>query len=133
MNSPMLRDITLALLRIALGAAAIAQGLDYLVLSGIDESIGQASAAQVAVPAVMVWTVALVSLLAGALLAVGLLSSAASLLLIAVICWQGWAFAASQGWSALEFPLVATAALVVIVVFGPGRLSVDGILARVES
>lgn len=132
MDRPVVRDATLLLLRLALGVVFIAHGYDRLFIDGMDETVGQFSAWEIPQPKLSAWLTVAVEILGGALLAIGLLTTAVAglLMLLAAaalyfVHLENGFFVAEGG---IEFTLVLVAGLLVVVVFGSGRASVDGVL-----
>jgi putative oxidoreductase len=134
MDRPVVRDAALLCLRVVLGVVFIAHGWDRWFLSGIVDTTGQFSAWGVPQPRLSAYLTATAELLGGALLALGLLTTltagALTLLVVAALYFVhlGNGFFVAQG--GVEYPLVVIAALLMIVVFGSGRASIDGVLQR---
>ncbi len=134
MDRPVVRDAALFVLRVVLGGVFIAHGVDKFYLSGITKTTGQFSALGIPQPKLSAYLAATAETLGGALLVIGLLTtfiaSALALLMIAALYFvhlsQGF-FVTGGGF---EYVLVLIVSLLMIVVFGSGRASVDGILAR---
>ena len=134
MDRPVVRDAALFVLRVVLGGVFIAHGVDKFYLSGITKTTGQFSALGIPQPKLSAYLAATAETLGGALLVIGLLTtfiaSALELLMIAALYFvhlsQGF-FVTGGGF---EYVLVLIVSLLMIVVFGSGRASVDGILAR---
>ncbi len=137
MNRPAVRDAALLIFRAVLGIIFVAHGVDKVFFTG------PAATAQVfaqwGIPQAQMsaWVCALVEMVAGSLLVVGLLSTAAAGVLALLAGLAGYfvhlgngLFAAEGG---VEYPLVLVVALLMIVVFGPGRASLDGVLSRVDA
>ena len=134
MDKPAVRDAALLLLRIVLGIVFVAHGWDKLLITGLTETTGQFSAWGVPQPKLSAYLVMAGELLGGALLVVGLLTTfvaGALALLMAAAIWfvhlGNGLFAADGG---VELPAVLIVALLMIVVFGAGRASLDGVLTR---
>jgi len=134
MDKPAVRDAALLLLRLVLGIVFVAHGWDKLLITGLTETTGQFSAWGVPQPKLSAYLVMAGELLGGALLVVGLLTTfvaGALALLMAAAVWfvhlGNGLFAADGG---VELPAVLIAALLMIVVFGAGRASLDGVLTR---
>lgn len=130
----MVRDAALLVLRLVLGVVFIAHGYQRLFIDGMVETTGQFSAWQVPQPKLSAWITTLVELGGGGLLILGLLSTvAAGVLLLLVLAalyfvhLDNGFFIADGG---IELTLVLAAALVMIIVYGPGRASLDGVLQR---
>lgn len=134
MDKPAVRDAALLLLRIALGTVFIAHGWDKLMFTGLTETAGQFSAWGVPQPQLSAWLVMATELLGGALLVVGLLTTFVAGLLALLMVAAIWFVHLDSGFftatGGLEFPAVLVAALVMIVVFGSGRVSLDGVLSK---
>lgn len=139
MDKPVVRDAALLIFRGVLGLVFIAHGWDKLIMTGITETTGQFSAWQVPQPKLSAYVAGIAELIGGALLVVGLLTTiiagALALLMLAAAYFvhldQG--FFSDSGLvsgGGLEYPVVLIAGLLMIVVFGSGRASVDGVLAR---
>lgn len=134
MDKPVVRDAALLIFRVVLGIIFVAHGWEKLFISGITQTTGQFSAWGVPQPTLSVWIAAVAELLGGAFLVVGLLTTfvagALALLITAAIYFvhlgTGF-FVADNG---VEFPLLIIASLMIIVVFGSGRASIDGVLTR---
>lgn len=133
MDKPVVRDITLLLLRATLGFIFIAHGWDRVFITGLVETTGQFSAWGIPQPKLSAYLVAGTELIGGALLVVGLLTTfiAGALALLAgaalyFVHLDNGIFISTGG---IEYPLVLVMALLVIVVFGSGRASIDGVLS----
>lgn len=134
MDKPVIRDAALLILRIALGVVFIAHGYDRWFITGMVETTGQFSALGIPQPKLSAYLAGVVELLGGGLLVVGLLTTvaASALILLAAsalyfVHLENGFFIASGG---IEYVSVLIAALLIIVVFGTGRASVDGVLQR---
>lgn len=134
MNKPFVRDSALLLFRAVLGLIFVAHGWEKLFISGATKTTGQFSAWGIPQPELSAWICAIAELVGGGLLVVGLLTTiiagALTVLMIAAIYFvhlDGQFFVADNG---LEFPLLLVVSLVMIVVFGSGRASIDGVLSR---
>jgi putative oxidoreductase len=126
------RDLAVLVTRVAVGLVFVAHGWDKLFRTGIDGTT--AFFDQVGVPAapVAAWFAALVELVGGAALILGLAVPVAGLLLLATMI-GAFAFAhtgagifVSQG--GFELVLVLGAAALLLAVVGAGRFSVDHLL-----
>jgi putative oxidoreductase len=126
------RDLAVLVTRVAVGLVFFAHGWDKLFINGIDNTV--AFFDQVGVPAapVAVWFAALVELVGGAALILGLAVPVAGLLLLGTMI-GAFAFAhadagifVSQG--GFELVLVLGAAALLLAVVGAGRFSVDHLL-----
>lgn len=136
MDRPAVRDAALLLLRICLGVVFVAHGVDKMFLTGITDTARQFGEWGVPQPQLSAYLAAIGEMLGGAMLAVGLLTTfiAGLLALLAVMALyfvhlsQGF-FVAQGG---VEYTMILVVALLMIVVFGAGRASLDEVLARVE-
>lgn len=127
------RDMCIEALRIYLGLGLMFKGIQFIV----DKELAQEYASQVTIPFLEFLTmhiVVAINIAGGLLLAIGLLTRIAALIQIPVILGaiffvhlhQGL-FTRSQN---LEFVVLVLFLLLIFVVYGGGRLSVDEVLAR---
>ena len=134
MDTPVVRDAALLILRIVLGTVFVAHGWDKLMFTGLTETTGQFSAWGVPQPQLSAWLVMAVELLGGGLLVVGLLTTFVAGLLALLVIAAVWFVHLDAGFftatGGMEYPLVLLAALGMVVVFGSGRVSLDGVLTR---
>ncbi|WP_048380628.1 DoxX family protein [Corynebacterium renale] len=134
MDKPVVRDGALLLIRVVVGIVFVAHGWNIFFVAGITETTGQFSAWGVPQPGLSAWIAGLGQLLGGALLVVGLLTTiiAGALALLTACALYfvhlGSGFFATDG--GIEYPAVLLASLLMIVVFGSGRASVDAALTR---
>ncbi|AKE38746.1 Putative membrane protein [Corynebacterium camporealensis] len=137
MNRPAVRDAALLFARLIIGIIFVVHGVDKLFFTGMDETIGQFSAWGVPEPQILGWVVALTELIGGMLLVIGLLATFAAALLAIIVGGASYYVHFANGFFAAENGLELTSALVVslvlIVVFGAGRASLDEVLRNVES
>lgn len=134
MDKPVVRDAALLLFRVVLGLTFVAHGWEKLFISGVTSTTGLFSSWGVPQPALSVWITSIAELLGGAFLVVGLLTTfvagSLALLMVAAVYFvhlgNGF-FVTDNG---LEYPLLIIMALLIIVVFGSGRASIDGVLTR---
>ena len=136
MHNPAIRDAMLLLVRIVVGIICIIRGLDKLFFRGMDDTIGAYSAAAVPAPAITGWITMLLEIFLGAALVVGILTTfAAGILFFASVALQYFVaeieFLGEN--PSYESLLMFVTLLLVIVVFGAGRASGDGVLTRAES
>lgn len=129
MDRPVVRDITLLLLRAVLGFVFIAHGWDKYFVTGMVETTGQFSALKIPQPQLSAYLMGTVELLGGALLVVGLLTTLVAgtlaLFMAAALYFvhlNNGIFVADGG---IEYAAVLVVALLVVVVFGSGRASID--------
>ncbi|QGU04051.1 DoxX family protein [Corynebacterium comes] len=134
MDKPAVRDAALLLLRIVLGTVFVAHGWDKLIITGLTETTGQFSAWGVPQPKLSAWLVMATELVGGALLVVGLLTTLVAGVLALLMVAAMWFVHVGEGFftstGGVEFPIVMATALVMIVVFGAGRASLDRMLTR---
>lgn len=136
MDQPVVRDATLLIFRAVLGIVFIAHGFERFFRTGITQTTADFSAVGVPQPKLSAYITATAELCGGGFLVLGLLTTfiagALALLVLAALYFvhldQGF-FVASNG---IEYPLVMIVALLMIVVFGSGRASLDGVLSRAE-
>ena len=122
MDKPVVRDAALLIFRATLGLIFVAHGWQKLFMDGPVETAGK------------LYIVGGGELLGGALLVVGLLTTLAAgalaLLMLAALYFvhlNSGLFIADGGF---EYVLVLIVSLLMIVVFGSGRASIDGVLSR---
>lgn len=134
MDRPAVRDAALLLLRTVIGVVFVAHGYDRLFLTGLTETTGQFSAWNVPQPVLSAYVVTGVELLGGALLVIGLLTTLVAGALLLLVAAAGYFVHLTQGFfvteGGIEFVAVLAVALFVIIVFGPGRASLDGVLVE---
>ncbi|WP_018018024.1 DoxX family protein [Corynebacterium capitovis] len=134
MNRPAVRDFTLLVLRLVVGAVFVAHGYRRWFETGMSASAAQLAEAGVPQPALSSYLAGACELVGGSLLIIGLLTTlvAAVLFLLtaaaAYFVHLGHGFFVETG--GIEYPVVLAAALLVVVVFGSGRASLDGVMAR---
>lgn len=137
MDKPAVRDAALLIFRAVLGVIFVAHGVDKMFMSGMDETIGQFSAWGVPQPQLSAYLAAIGEMIGGAFLVIGLLTTlAAGALALLAACalylvhLDNGLFATDSG---IEYPAVLVVSLLMIVVFGAGRASLDGVLNRVNA
>lgn len=134
MNRPAVRDFALLLLRLVLGAVFVAHGYQHWFDAGMSATGREFADLGVPQPQLSAYLTGTVELIGGAFLAIGLLTTiAASLLALlalaaAYFVHLGNGFFVADG--GVEYTLVLAASLFMIVVFGTGRASLDGVLTR---
>lgn len=136
-NHPAARDTALLVLRLVLGVVFVAHGWKKVFIDGMngkDGTIAMFAAMNVPLPRASAWGVASAEVLGGALLVLGLLTTAAAgalMLLFAMVTYfvhlPNGLFVNEGG---VEFTLLITVALLQLVIFGAGRASLDHALAR---
>lgn len=133
MDRPFIRESALLLLRLVLGVVFIAHGWDKMFITGPVETAGQFSAMGVPNAQFSAYAAGIVELLGGGLLILGFLSTIVAGILIlqmgAAIFFAHWGNGFFVGDGGPELVMVLIAALVIIVVFGAGRVSLDRVFA----
>ena len=137
MDKPAVRDAALLVFRAVLGIIFVAHGVDKMFMTGMDETIGQFSAWGVPQPQISAYLAAIGEMIGGAFLVIGLLTTlvAGALALLAAcalyfVHLDNGLFATDSG---IEYPAVLVVSLLMVVVFGAGRASLDGVLSRANS
>lgn len=137
MNRPVVRDGALLILRIIVGGIFIAHGIDKVFMQGMDETVGQFSAWGVPSPQLWGWVIALGEIIGGAVLVVGLLTTVVAAVMAFIPAAGIYYVHASAGVFAedggIEFPALLIVSLIMVIVFGAGRASLDGVLNRAIS
>lgn len=134
MNRPAVRDFALLILRIVLGAVFVAHGYRRWFQTGTGETANQFAQWGVPQPRLSAYLAGSVELIGGSLLIIGLLTTlvAGALALLAAAAAYfvhlGNGFFAEAG--GVEYPVVLAVSLLIVVVFGAGRVSLDGVLTR---
>lgn len=142
MNHPWVRDGALLLLRLTLGFVLFAHA--WILFTHFTATVDALRAAELPQPAVMALLAGVVQVVASVLLMVGLGASWMAGLLAAMVLATGWlvhsagffvvgpatALPAEGGYPGFEYPMVLAVSLLMIVVFGPGRLSADEVLSK---
>lgn len=134
MNRPAVRDFALLVLRIVLGAVFVAHGYRRWFQTGMGETANQFAQWGVPQPRLSAYLAGSVELIGGSLLIIGLLTTlvAGALALLAAAAAYfvhlGNGFFAEAG--GVEYPVVLAVSLLIVVVFGAGRVSLDGVLTR---
>lgn len=130
----MVRDTALLLLRVVVGLIFVGHGWQKLFIAGIVKTTGQFSAWSIPQPQFSAWLVPLTELIGGGLLIIGFLSTFLAGILAILVALAAYFVHFDRGLyfteGGLEFPLLMFVALLVIMVFGAGRASVDGVLTR---
>mgnify|MGYP002718133164 FL=1 len=134
MNRPAVRDFALLVLRLVLGAVFVAHGYNHWFEMGMAETGRQFAALGVPQPQLSAYLTGTVELIGGAFLAVGLLTTITASLLALLVLAAGYFVHLDNGFfveaGGVEYTLVLAAALFIIIVFGTGRVSLDGVLTR---
>ncbi|WP_394281994.1 DoxX family protein [Corynebacterium sp.] len=134
MNGPVLRDITLLLVRIALGVVFVARGYQHWFIEGMGAVAADFARRGIPQPKLSAYLTGSVELIAGALLLIGLLTTLMAGILALLVAAAAYFVHLDQGFfvhdGGVEYPLVLVVTLLVIVVFGAGRISLDEVLNR---
>ncbi len=126
------RDLALLLARVAIGVVFIAHGWQKLFVNGIDGTAGFFGQVGIPAPGAAAWFAALAELLGGVALILGLALPVAGALLIAtmigafVFVHAGSGLFVDQG--GFELVLTLAAGVLILVVVGAGRYSVDHLI-----
>jgi putative oxidoreductase len=127
------RDLAVLVTRVAVGLVFVAHGWQKLVTNGIDGTAAFLDQAGVPAASAAAWSAALVELVGGAALVLGVAVPVAGLLLVLdmigafVFVHAGAGLFVDQG--GYELVLVLGAAALLLAVLGGGRYSVDHLLA----
>lgn len=132
MTSPALRDAALLIARLVLGVVFIARGYQHWVGVGMTATAQQFVEAGVPQPRFAAYLAGSVELVGGGMLIIGLLTTIVAGILAVMVLAGGYFLHAGAGYFAeqggVEFPVVVVTALILIVVFGAGRASLDRML-----
>ncbi|MDY6049256.1 MAG: DoxX family protein [Corynebacterium sp.] len=133
MDRPVIREGALLLARLVVGIVVLAHGWDILFITGVAATANDLAALPVPSPTLTAWAVGSVQLVGGCLIIVGLLTTIVAGILaigeLAALYVTGqWAhlFLADGG---MEYRLMVLTVLLLILVFGAGRASLDGVFA----
>ncbi|WP_293768502.1 DoxX family protein [uncultured Corynebacterium sp.] len=136
MDRPAVRDAALLIFRVVLGVVFVAHGVDKVFFTGMQATTDQFAAWGVPQPTASAWLCAICEMVGGSLLVVGLLTTAVAGALALLAACAGYFVHVGNGLfnadGGFEYPLVLVVSLLMIVVFGAGRASLDGVLSRVE-
>lgn len=134
MDRPAVRDGALLFLRLVIGAVFVAHGWDKIFLTGVPETAAQFAEMGIPQAQMTVWLVAIVEIIAGALLILGLLGPFVAGVLIVEMFAVLWFVHINNGLfvsdGGFEYALVMIAALSIVVTFGSGRASLDRVFTR---
>ena len=133
MDRPVIREGALLVARLVVGIVLLAHGWDILFGQGIAATAVSFEQLPVPSPTITAWIVGAAQLIGGCLLIIGLLTTiAAGILVIGELAavyvtgqWQSL-FLTDGG---MEYRLVLITALILVLVFGAGRASLDGVFA----
>lgn len=128
MNSPALRDFALLVARLVLGVVFIAHGYQHWIGEGMRRTAQQFAEAGVPQPRLAAYLAGSLELVGGAMLIIGLLTTIVAGILALMIMAAAYFMHLGDGFFGIEFPLVLTVLLGLIVVFGSGRVSLDKVL-----
>ncbi|MEX2671837.1 MAG: DoxX family protein [Phycisphaeraceae bacterium] len=133
---PILNDLALLLLRLIVGAVFIFHGSQKLFGwfdgPGIEGFAGFLEQMEIPEPMVMAWVTAISEFAGGILVLLGLLTRLAAIaplivMIVAIVTVHPDAFAVDKG--GMEFALTLATILTALILAGPGRISIDGIVA----
>ncbi|MDK8869901.1 DoxX family protein [Corynebacterium macclintockiae] len=137
LNHPAARDTALLFVRLVTGVIFIAHGWKKVFIDGMNGVTGTVATFErlhIPQPKISAWAAAILEMLGGAMLIVGLLTTAVaglfviySALILYVVHWSNGFFVADGG---MEFVMLLVVSLMMIVVFGAGRASLDKALSR---
>ena len=134
MNRPAVRDFALLLLRVVLGVVFIARGYQRWFGTGMNQAARELAQAGVPQPTLSAYIAGTSELIGGTFLIIGLLTTIVAGALAVMVLFAGYFVHLPHGFFAhnggFEYPMVLAAALFIIVVFGTGRASLDGVLTR---
>lgn len=137
MNRPAVRDAALLLFRAVLGLIFIAHGVDKMFMDGMDEIVGQFSALGIPQPQIAGYATAIGEMIGGAFLVIGLLTTfaaaALAIVMVGAVYFVHWGNGLFNGDGGIEYPVVLCLSLLMIVVFGAGRVSLDRALSNVDT
>ncbi len=135
MNHPAVRDGALLLLRIVLGVILIAHAWQKYALQGLQGPngvIANFQALGVPQPRLSAWFSVAFEFLAGGMLILGFLSTVVAVLLVFYMLTVMYVVHVANGFfvtgGGVEFVLLIVVSALIIVAFGPGRVSVDRVL-----
>ena len=134
MNRPAVRDFALLVLRFVLGAVFVAHGYRRWFETGMARSAAQFAEWGVPQPKLSAYLAGSVELIGGALLIIGLLTTLVAGVLALLAAAAAYFVHLDHGFFAeaggVEYQVVLASALFIVVVFGAGRASLDGVLTR---
>lgn len=134
MDRPAVRDGALLILRLILGVIFVAHGWDKIFVTGVDKTTGHFVAAGIPQAEMTVWLVAIVELVGGALLILGLLAPAVAAVLVIEMLGALWSVHSGNGLfmrdNGAELVLSLIGGLIMVVAFGSGRASLDRVFTR---
>ena len=134
MNRPAVRDFALLLLRIVTGAVFVARGYRSWFELGIARTAEDLARSGVPQPTLSAYLASSVELIGGALLILGLLTPLGASVLPLLVLAAAHFVHLRQGFfvetGGVEYTMVLAAALMIVVVFGSGRASMDKVLTR---
>lgn len=117
------------MLRLILGVIFVSHGWDKIFITGVDKTTGYFVAAGIPQAEITVWLMAIVELVGGALLILGLLAPAVAMVLVVTMLGALWAVHLGKGLfmrdDGAELVLSLIGGLIVVWAFGAGRASLD--------
>lgn len=129
MDRPVVRDVALVIVRLILGIIFVAHGWDKIFITGVDKTTGYFVAANIPQAHLTVWVVAIIEMIGGALLILGLLAPTVAVILMIEMIGAWWSMHLENGLfvrdNGGELVFALLACLVIIFVFGSGRFSLD--------
>ncbi len=133
MNNAVLKDVAVLIARVALGVIFIAHGWQKFNQWGMEGTAGSFDQMGVPVPTASAWFSAIVELVGGALLVVGLAVPVAGLLLLVnmlgalfIVHLDSGIFASEGGY---ELVLILGVTSLLLAAVGAGRFSLDQVVA----
>ncbi|WP_018297556.1 DoxX family protein [Corynebacterium lubricantis] len=134
MNRPVVRDFTLLLVRFVLGVVFVARGYQHWFVDGIDAVAAQFGAWNIPQAKFSAYLASSVELIGGALLIIGLMTTVVAGILLLQVALALYFVHVNNGFfvesGGVEYPAVLCIALLIVVVFGAGRASLDEVLNR---
>lgn len=137
-RKPVLHDVALLLLRLVVGVVFIFHGSQKLFgafdgpgIEGFAEALEQM---EIPSPVVMAWLTGIAEFGGGILVLIGLITRLAAIaplivMVVAITQVHAEAFAVDRG--GMEFALTLATILLALILAGPGRLSIDGLIMGV--
>lgn len=134
MDRPAVRDFTLLLVRVVLGVVFVARGYRRWFVEGIGAVTQEFRLLGIPQPKISAYAVSTVELIGGALLIIGLLTTIVAGILALLVAAAAYFVHLDFGLfvtdGGVEYPVVVCVTLIVVVVFGAGRASLDEVLSR---
>ncbi|MDO4611139.1 DoxX family protein [Corynebacterium sp.] len=134
MDRPAVRDGALLIVRLIVGGIFAAHGWDKIFITGVDATTGYFVGWGIPQAEMTVWLAAMLEMIGGALLVLGLLAPIVAGVLVVEMLIAAWFVHMGNGLfiadGGPEFVLSLIAGLIIIVVFGAGRASLDRVFTR---